>query len=105
MTDWAEDDESRCDLCGRVFQEGESSQGWLDVEVTISDSQMLSVYFCSQEHAAEWFRHPLPEPDRSEPYTTTLRDRLVDAGMYALFAFLVIAFGIGCWTIVRWLLP
>lgn len=103
MTDSAQDDESRCDLCGRVLQEGESSQGWLDVEVTISENEILSACFCSQEHAAEWFRHPLPESDRFEPYTPTLRDRLVDAGVFALFAFFVIAFGIGCWAIVRWL--
>ncbi|SOE02895.1 hypothetical protein [Blastococcus haudaquaticus] len=62
--------------------------------------------FCSQEHAAEWLRRPLPKPlaPSPPPGPTSWSHRLAMGGCFAVFLVLVACLAIGGWTVVRFLL-
>jgi hypothetical protein len=61
--------------------------------------------FCSQEHAAEWLRGPLPEAvTRSTPRPTTWSDRAAIGGCFLLFAAGVALFVLGAWTALQFVL-
>jgi len=60
--------------------------------------EFLDVDFCSQEHAAEWLRRPLPAPASEPLHTVTVRDRLVDIGMALFFGLVVVLAVLGLWT-------
>jgi hypothetical protein len=78
---------------------------WLHLEVTRSDDadrlDFLDADFCSQEHAAEWLRRPLPAPASGPPHTVTLRDKLVDIGLALVFVLIVGLAALGLWTAGR----
>ncbi|RBY79407.1 hypothetical protein DQ239_07250 [Blastococcus sp. TF02-09] len=61
----------------------------------------LDVDFCSQEHAAEWLRRPLPALSSEPVYTVSARDRLVDAGLALFFGLLIALAVLGVWTAGR----
>ena len=98
-------DASDCAVCGRPWTDVDDGADWLHLEVTRHDElnrlDFLDADFCSQEHAAEWLRRPLPAPASDRLHTVTSRDRLVDMG-FALFIGLVFALaGLGLWTTGR----
>ena len=98
-------DASDCAVCGRPWTEVDEGSRWLHLEVTRHDASdcldFLDVDFCSQEHAAEWLRRPLPAPASEPLHTVTSRDRLADLGL-ALVLGLVVAFALlGIWTAGR----
>ena len=81
--------------------------GWLHLEVTRHDDSdrldFLDVDFCSQEHAAEWLRRPLPAPASGPLHPVTLRDKLVDIGLAFVLVLVVGLAALGLWTAGRFL--
>ena len=98
-------DASVCAVCGRPWTEVDGGIGWLHLEVTRHDDSdrpdFLDADFCSQEHAAEWLRRPLPAPASGPPHTVTLREKLVDIGLACVFVLLVGLAALGLWTAGR----
>ena len=95
-------DASECAVCGRPWTEVDGGIGWLHLEVTRHDDSdrldFLDADFCSQEHAAEWLRRPLPAPASGPVHAVTSRDRLVDMGFVLLIGLLVVFAVLGLWT-------
>lgn len=100
-------DASGCAVCGRSWTEVDDGSGWLHLEVTRSDEldrlDFRDADFCSQEHAAEWLRRPLPAPASGPLHTVTLRDQLVDIGLAFVLVLLVGLAALGLWTTGRFL--
>jgi hypothetical protein len=100
-------DASDCAVCGQPWTDVDGGSHWLHLEVTRHDDSdrldFLDADFCSQEHAAEWLRRPLPAPDSGLPHTVTLRDKLVDTGLALFFVLLVGLAALGLWTAGRFL--
>ena len=96
-----------CALCGQACTDVDGGRGWLHLEITreqpVEDLHWWSVDFCSQAHAAEWLQQPMPDPVTGSPSERTGRDRLADAGCFALFLLLVGLVGLGAWTVVQFL--
>jgi hypothetical protein len=95
------DEEPGCDLCGRPV-DADGPELTIDVDV-YTEAGKVELWFCRQEHAAEWFSRPLPVPTESHaghfggPIT----------GQEILFAALVL-WGlamslIGCVTLAGWI--
>ena len=101
-------DASDCAVCGRPWTEVDEGSRWLHLEVTRHDASdcldFLDVDFCSQEHAAEWMRRPLPAPASAPPYTVTRHDRLVDVGLALVLVLLIVLVALGSWTAGKFLL-
>jgi hypothetical protein len=100
-------DASDCAVCGRPWTEVDDGLGWLHLEVTRHDESdrpdFLDADFCSQEHAAEWLRRPLPAPASGPLHPVTLRDKLVDMGFVVLLGLLIVFTLLGVWTTGRFL--
>jgi len=98
-------DASDCAVCGQPWTEVDEGSRWLHLEVTRHDDSdrpdFLDVDFCSQEHAAEWLRRPLPAPATAPLYTVTRRDQLVDIGVVLLLVLVVALAALGLWTAGR----
>ena len=98
---------SDCAVCGQPWTEVDGGRTWLHLEVTRSDElhrpDFLDADFCSQEHAAEWLRRPLPTPASAPLRTVTTRDRLVDIGLALRVALVVALALLGLWTLGRFL--
>jgi hypothetical protein len=98
-------DASDCVVCGRPWTEVDDGMGWLHLEVTRHDEldrlDFLDADFCSQQHAAEWLRRPLPAPAAAPRYTVTTRDRLVDLGLALLVGLVLVLAVLGLWTAGR----
>ncbi len=97
----SEDDElGTCDLCGRPL-DAEGADAWLGLEVFRPESDYLGVAFCRQEHAAEWLRRPLPEIQPFMPAPRTMKERLLDWSVAALFLWAGLLALLGTYTFVR----
>lgn len=100
-------DASDCAVCGQPWTDVDEGSRWLHLEVTRHDDSerldFLDADFCSQEHAAEWLRRPLPVPASDPPYALSLRDRLVDIGLALLVGLVVALALLGLWTTGRFL--
>ncbi|MBJ7452747.1 MAG: hypothetical protein JHC71_11780 [Blastococcus sp.] len=98
-------DASDCAVCGQPWTEVDDGIRWLHLEVTRHDESdrldFLDADFCSQEHAAEWLRRPLPAPASEPLHTVTSRDRLVDMGFVLLIGLLIALAVLGLWTAGR----
>ena len=98
-------DASDCAVCGQKWTDVDGGKRWLHLEVARHDEldrlDFLDADFCSQEHAAEWLRRPLPAPASAPQYTVTSRERLVDFGLALLFGLLVALALLGLWTTGR----
>ena len=98
-------DASGCAVCGQPWTDVDAGSNWLHLEVTRHDESdrlgFLDADFCSQEHAAEWLRRPLPVPASAPPYTVSTRDRLVDIGLALLVGLVVALALLGLWTTGR----
>ena len=98
-------DASDCAVCGRPWTEVDEGSRWLHLEVTRHDESdrldFLDADFCSQEHAAEWLRRPLPAPASAPPYTVSVRDRFEEWGVGLLFGLVVSLAVLGLWTAGR----
>ena len=98
-------DASDCAVCRRPWTDVDDGSNWLHLEVTRHDElnrlDFLDVDFCSQEHAAEWLRRPLPAPASGPLHTVTTRDRLADIGLALVFALVVALALLGLWTTGR----
>jgi hypothetical protein len=96
-----------CALCERRAWPGPESdaEGWLYLEIHLSGPEPIRREFCSPDHAADWFRLPLPDPEleHGEPGKTTAGDRLFQAGCLLLFLWAAATMLIGSWAAVRWL--
>lgn len=98
-------DASDCAVCGRPWTDVDDGADWLHLEVTRHDDlnrlDFLDADFCSQEHAAEWLRRPLPAPASEPLHTVTRHDRFADMAL-ALFIGLLIALAVlGLWAAGR----
>ncbi|WP_431873969.1 hypothetical protein [Amycolatopsis sacchari] len=90
----------RCSFCERVQDDEE---GWFDVDVRVDEGEYY-LWFCSQEHAGEWFRRPLPEPDEGTVIQAKPGEEVVGWLVFATIVLLVLGLlGIGLWTVIRWL--
>ena len=100
-------DASDCAKCGRRWTDVDDGSHWLHLEVTRSDElnrlDFLDADFCSQEHAAEWLRRPLPAPASEPLHTVTSRDRLVDIAFVLIIGLLIALAVLGLWTAGRFL--
>src|SRR3712207_2893126 len=98
-------DASDCAVCGQPWTDVDGGSNWLHLEVTRSDEldrpDFLDADFCSQEHAAEWLRRPLPVPASAPRYTVSTRDRLVDIGLALLVGLVITLALLGLWTAGR----
>jgi hypothetical protein len=99
----------RCDLCGRPCDEVNGGQDELRLELTREDLSGDQLYwvgdFCTQEHAAEWLRRPLPEAlSTPEPVPPTWSDRAALGGCLGLVALAVAIFVLGAWRALQLLL-
>lgn len=61
--------------------------------------------FCSQAHAAEWFRQPLPDPvpGPAKRHRASIADRLPVIAIGAVVVWMALLALIGLWTVIRWL--
>src|SRR4051794_7470669 len=100
-------DASDCVVCGQPWTDVDGGSRWLHLEVARHDEldrlDFLDADFCSQEHAAEWLRRPLPAPASAPLYTVTTRDRLVDIGLALVVALVVALALLGLWTLGRFI--
>jgi hypothetical protein len=98
-------DASDCTVCGQKWTDVDGGRTWLHLEVARHDEldrlDFLDADFCSQEHAAEWLRRPLPAPASASLHTVTTRDRLVDIGLALLVGLVVALALLGLWTTGR----
>lgn len=98
-------DASDCAVCGHPWTDVDGGSTWLHLEVTRHDDSdrldFLDADFCSQEHAAEWLRRPLPAPATEVLHTVTFRERLVDVGFALLIGLLLALALLGLWTAGR----
>ena len=98
-------DASGCAVCGRPWTDVDQGSRWLHLEVARSDElnrlDFLDADFCSQEHAAEWLRRPLPAPASAPQYTVSVRDRFEEWGVGLLFGLVFGLAGLGLSTAVR----
>ncbi|RBY95521.1 hypothetical protein DQ237_13390 [Blastococcus sp. TF02-8] len=98
-----------CDLCGGIVPPGDGPQG-VGLEVSGAGPEgewaYWDVWFCSQQHAAEWLGRPLPpppSPDGASP-STTWGDRAAATGCVLLVLWVLALTLVGAWTVVRFLL-
>ena len=89
-----------CDLCGRRF-DAEDEPAWLGVEIFRPEGDWMNVVFCRQEHAAEWLARPLPPVRPPGVLPRTMKNRLVDWSIAALFLFALGLMLLGSYTLVR----
>jgi hypothetical protein len=98
-------DASDCAVCGQPWTDVDGGSTWLHLEVTRHDDSdrldFVDADFCSQEHAAEWLRRPLPAPASDPPHALSARDRLVDIGVALLVGLAVALALLGLWTTGR----
>ncbi|SOC50829.1 hypothetical protein SAMN05660748_3588 [Blastococcus aggregatus] len=102
-------DVGACDLCGVAIGDVDWGADELRVEVSREEDGELRFWvadFCTQEHAAEWLRRPLPEADDPSPgqQPSPWRDRLETSGCFAVFAVVLVLLALGGWTAARLLL-
>lgn len=98
-------DVTMCDLCGREWHQGDPSGEWLSIEIVrgdaTTDTDWINADFCSQEHASEWLKQPLPpmEPMVVEP--TTWKDRLMSGFLLLLLLWALALMLLGSYAFVR----
>ena len=101
-------DAAVCATCGRPWSQVEGGRTWLHLEVTRDDGagglDFLDVDFCSQDHAADWLREPLPAPTPADPYRMTVRDRLAVTGAGVAFGVVALLAMLGLWTVGRFVI-
>ncbi len=100
---------SSCALCGRPIDEVNWGADELRVELSREEDGELRFWvadFCTQEHAAEWLRRPLPAGDDPSPVqaVSPWRDRLEAGGCFAVVALVLVLLALGAWTAARLLL-
>ena len=80
----------------------------MHLEVTRHDGadgiDFLDVDFCSQQHAADWLRRPLPEPVPATPYKMTWRDRVAASAVGLSFGLVAALATLGLWTALRFII-
>ncbi len=100
---------TECDLCGRRYDAAATDDHWLGVELSravIAGGPVIEwLAFCSREHASEWFARPLPPAKPAEPTPpTTWGDRVVEALLFGVLGLLLLVFGLGVLTAVRFVI-
>ena len=93
----------RCALCERAPEKDEDN--WLDVDVRVGEADYY-LWFCSQDHAAEWFRQPLPPAESTDG--TEVSDGSWDGVLFGIVFTAVMLgvlglVGIGISTVIGWL--
>lgn len=89
-----------CDLCGRPL-DAEGEDAWLGLEVFRPEDDHLNVAFCQQQHAAEWLTTPLPEVQPLVAISRTMKERLLDWAVAALFLWSGSLALFGAYSLVR----
>jgi len=101
-----EPEDDRCPVCGQLWTEPDQSS-WIFVEVTRCSSDGrpggTSEAFCSQAHAAQWLAASLPPFEPMTVNRRTVRDRLEDVGLMALFGVPAVLACVGIVAIGDWL--
>ncbi|MBN1092311.1 hypothetical protein JKP75_06865 [Blastococcus sp. TML/M2B] len=102
------DDVLTCDLCGGALDAEDWAATELRVEVSREEDGELRYWvadFCTQEHAAEWFRRPLPSPQPPAPIEQSpWRDRAEAAGCFGALTAVLLLVVVGAWNVVEWAL-
>lgn len=102
------EDAAPCATCDHRWTDVDGGSGWLHLEVTRHGPDggfdFHDAEFCSQQHAVEWLRRPLPEPMHEAPYQETLRDRLAETAVALFFGLVVALAALGLWTAVRFVI-
>ena len=78
---------------------------WIGLEVAGTnadgESWWINEDFCSQAHAAEWLRQPLPKPERRGVHVMSRRERLTGFTLAAAVGLLFGLAGLGLLTALR----
>ncbi|GHF55821.1 hypothetical protein FHX82_002315 [Amycolatopsis bartoniae] len=93
--------ELRCALCERTPEK--EDENWLDVDVRVGEDDYY-LWFCSQDHAAEWFSRPLPPVEGAESAAVDSGDGVLFGIVFTTMLLAVLGLiGIGICTVVGWL--